>query len=96
MRNTNESSLKEAIEKMLETYKLKGRLNEVAIARIWEETMGNAIAKRTHRLYVQDKTLRIYLTSASLKNELEYKKDQIKDLINNELGENLIDDVSIF
>lgn len=95
MRKSNELSLKEAIEQMLDQFRLRGKLNEVAIGRIWETTMGNAIAKRTERLYIRNEELHIILTSASLKNELFYQRDQIRDMINKELGGDYIKEVTI-
>jgi len=60
-RKTNEESLKEVIEQLLETYKLRDKLNQVKLQRSWDEIMGEMISKRTEKLILKDHTLYIYL-----------------------------------
>lgn len=95
MRKSNENSLKEVIDQLLDTYRLRDKLNEVVIARLWESIMGAAIAKRTKAVNVKNKTLYIHVTSAPLKQELLYQREQIKDRMNRELGSNYLTDVIV-
>jgi len=86
MRKTNESSLKEVIDQLLEQYKLRDRLNELKIRKSWELIMGQAINKRTNNIRIKDDTLLINVTSAPLREELQYQKSKILELMNKELG----------
>jgi predicted nucleic acid-binding Zn ribbon protein len=92
MRKSNEP-LKEVINKLLEVYKLKDKLNEIRLMGTWEQVMGKMIAVRTKELYIKDKKLFVRLNSPALRDELSYAKDKIKNMLNNEAGTSVIDEV---
>ena len=95
MRKTNNQSLKEVIQQLIETYKIQGKLDEVRLTEKWESIMGSLIAKHTTDIRIYNKTLHINLDSPALKQELSYSKSKIIELLNKEFGKNLIDTVSI-
>lgn len=92
-RKTGASSLKDAIEDMLELYKIRSKFNETYIVAYWEKIMGLPIASRTTQIYIKDGKLFIQLDSAPLRNELLMAKNKIIELINKEVGEKIIQDV---
>lgn len=65
------------------------------IEEIWEELMGKTIAKYTEKIQIVNHTLFITTSVAPLKNELHYQKNQIRQRVNEALGENIITDVVI-
>ncbi|MEP7168452.1 MAG: DUF721 domain-containing protein [Bacteroidota bacterium] len=93
MRNGNTKSLKEVIEELINTYKLRGKINEVRLQHSWEELMGKAVNKRTKEIYLRDKKLFIRLTSAPLKEELFYSSEKIKKMLNELLEGEYIEEV---
>lgn len=95
MKKNNEISLKEAIDQMLDSYRIRDRINEVRIKNLWEELMGNAVAKRTSGISIHGEELLLRITSAPLKMELEYQKDKILTEMNRLLGGNYIKTVRI-
>ncbi len=95
IRKSNEESLKEVIEQLLDTYKLRDKLNTVKLHKAWEEMMGESISKRTDKLIFKDDILTIYLSSAPLKEELNYGREQIKSMLNEQLGGDFIKEVII-
>ncbi len=92
-RKTTSSSLKEAIDEMLEFYRLRTKFDETYIAAHWEKIMGSPIAVRTTQIYVKEGKLFIALDSAPLRNELLMAKHKIITLINQEIGAELISEV---
>ena len=58
--------------------------------------MGPTIAGYTSKLYFKDGLLKVYLTSAPLKKELLMGKEKIINIINSEVGEELVTAVEIF
>lgn len=86
-------TLKEAIDQLLNAYQLRGKFNETYLVAHWEKIMGKAIANRTSKVYVADRKLYLYITSAPLRNELMMAKSKIIELINKEVGESVVDDV---
>ncbi len=86
MKKDNEQTLKEAINKLLETYKLQDKLEEVEIINCWNRLMGEPISKYTEKIFVRKKCLYLKINSAPLKQELFYAREQIRDRLNEELG----------
>ena len=95
MRNTNEQTLKEVINEMLNSYHLRDKLSEVNIVQSWERLMGKLIAKNTSRIYIKQKKLFLHIESAPLRQELTYSKSKIIDIINKEAATDLIHEVVI-
>ncbi len=95
MRNSNEQSIAEVIQKMLNAYHLKDGLNTVAITNLWEKLMGNAIQHRTTSINLKNKVLNISVDSAVLRQELQFKREEIKIALNAELNDEVISEVVI-
>jgi predicted nucleic acid-binding Zn ribbon protein len=95
MKKKNDVTLQEAMQAMLRQYKLSARLNESRIKSLWSEVMGKTIATYTTEIEVRKNILYLTILSAPLRQELSYAKDQIKNRLNEELGEEFIQEVII-
>jgi hypothetical protein len=87
------TSLKDAIGQLLKAYQLQTRFNETYLEAFWGRIMGQSIASRTNRLYVRDRKLFIEIASAPLRNELVNAKQKLIQLVNKDMGTDVIDDV---
>lgn len=94
-RKSNESTLKEAIDRLLKAYKLEDKMNELTIIERWEQIMGKPIAMRTEEVYVNEKTLYVKLNSSVMRSELHNAKAKIVQMINDDAGKELIKDVHL-
>jgi Dna[CI] antecedent, DciA len=92
-RKPEPTSLKDVIDRLLDTYKLRGKYNETYIIAQWEALVGTAIAKRTTQIYFSDRSLYIQLSSAPLRNELLMAKTKFIDMLNTEIGEKVVHDI---
>jgi predicted nucleic acid-binding Zn ribbon protein len=95
MKKKNDLSLQEAMKDMLQEYRLKPRFDETRVKMLWEKLMGKTIATYTSNISVKKNVLHLTILSAPLKHELSYAKDKIKNLLNEEMGEEYIKDVII-
>lgn len=93
MARANDISLKEAIERLVKTYKIEGKLNEVKLLNSWEKLMGTMVANRTNEIFIRDRKLFVLLSSASLREELNMNRQKILQLLNQEAGAEVIDEV---
>lgn len=93
MKNSNEHSLGELIHELINAYRLKDGLTRAKIDQVWEKVMDKAIVSRTSELRFEKGVLSIKLTSAVLRNELDYKKADIMNAVNKEIGEDLVKEV---
>ncbi|AXE21234.1 DUF721 domain-containing protein [Runella rosea] len=83
----------DAINKMLEIYRLRGKFDESSVKVYWEKLVGKEIASRTSDIYVKDKVLFLRLDSAPLANELVIAKRKLIQSLNDSFGYELITDI---
>ena len=57
--------------------------------------MGPAINRYTARRYIEGTTLHVFITSASLKNEISYLRPQLVSRLNEAVGKDIITDIMI-
>lgn len=82
MRKPNDITLKQAIDKLLNHYKLRGKYDETGVVTLWPEVMGTAVANRTKQVYVSNGKLFVRIESSVVKNELLMVKTAIMDKLN--------------
>lgn len=80
---------------MLREYRLDGRLKEMQARAVWDRIMGKRIGTYTSEVRVHQGVLYVTVLSAPLRQELTFARDKIRDLINEEMGENYVRDVVI-
>ncbi|GGH17899.1 DUF721 domain-containing protein [Mucilaginibacter phyllosphaerae] len=93
MRKANDKTLKEAIEQMLNVYKIKRRYDETAIASAWPQLVGKSVANRTKELFIRDKKLFLRIESSVIKNELVMMRNQIIHKINEDANTELVTEI---
>jgi len=91
----NDITIKEAIEKMLEVYKLRRKFDETALIAAWPQLMGNAIANRTKQLYIRDKKLFVKVESSVIQHELLLMRSQIIGRMNEHVGQVVVEELVI-
>jgi predicted nucleic acid-binding Zn ribbon protein len=91
----DEKPLKEAIELMLKTFKLKEKFAIKNIENSWESLVGKTIASRTESIFMKQGVLIIKVNSPALKHELNMAKDSIIELVNEKSGFALVKEVQI-
>jgi hypothetical protein len=81
------------IERLIDTYKLRSKYNETYIIAQWELLVGTAIANRTTQLYFAEKKLYIQVNSSPLRNELFLAKTKFIQMLNDEIGSKVVEDI---
>jgi predicted nucleic acid-binding Zn ribbon protein len=93
MRKANDKSLKDAIEQMMQVYKIKRKFDETGIIAHWPQLVGKSVANRTKELFIHDKKLFLRIESSVIKNELAMIRAQIIEKINTEAKTELVNDI---
>ena len=93
MKKGNQTTLKLAIDKLLRTYNLGERMDELDLMDKWEETMGRTISRRTKNLRLKNRILTIELDSSVLREELLMRKTDLIAMLNEKAEKNIIDDI---
>ncbi len=93
IKKSNESTLGEAIQQFIDSYRIDDKLREVSIINAWESVVGKMIASHTTKLYVKKRKLHVKMDSSVIVNELKYARKKIMTALNKEAGRNVIEDI---
>ena len=89
-RHAENISLGEALREFIEANRLEKGLDKVNAKKAWDTVMGPAISKYTTHIKLDRDTLFVQLSSSVLREELGYGKEKIINLLNEEMGKDLI------
>jgi hypothetical protein len=89
----NEVTLKEAIQKLVKTYELQGKLTENHLNNSWEEIMGKMVANYTRSLQLNNGRLVVRLNSSVLRQELSSNKTQVINRLNEYFEREVVKDL---
>ena len=95
-RKSDTSSVREAIDAMLDSYKLRGKFEENKLINSWEMMMGKPISRRTEKMFIKEKVLFVKLNSAPLRHELTISKIKVLEIIHRNFDKNLVTDVKFY
>jgi len=93
-KKSNEFTLKEAIEQLLNAYRMNGKINETRIIQAWEQICGAMISRHTENMYIKNRVLYIKVDSAALRNELSFAKTKLVNALNKTVKEKVIDEIA--
>lgn len=88
--------MKEVTRLLLESFKYRAKVHEVAIKKIYQDVFGKTINQNTESIKFDQGKLRIKIVSAPLRHELSIGKDKMKKILNDRLGKELIQQIDIF
>lgn len=89
-RHSDNLSLGDAIKDFIDSNRLEKGLDKVRVEEAWNAVMGNAISKYTTSIKLERDVLFVKLSSSVLREELSYGNRKIIDMINEELGKELV------
>ncbi|UII33355.1 DUF721 domain-containing protein [Fulvivirga ulvae] len=92
-RKSDISTVGEAINDLLNNYRLKGKFDEARLVSSWESLMGKTIANRTGKIFIKNQVLFVEINSAPLKHELNLSKSKIIDIFEQEIGRGIIGEI---
>lgn len=89
-------SLGEAIDAFLQERGLKDQADIQRVISEWPRIMGRAIAENTEQLWFREGIFYVKMASPVWKNELAMAKSKILEMVNRDLGRNLVEEVRVF
>lgn len=60
---------------------------------MWQEVVGPMVNRYTMRRYIDGTTMHVYISSASLKNELRFRTGDLVEALNRLVGKDIIDTI---
>lgn len=93
MNDPNQQPLGGAISEFLKTYNLTEKVEAMRLINAWEPIVGSMIAKHTTDLYVNKKTLYVYLDSPAIRHELSFASSLLIKQLNTAVQKEIIDTI---
>ena len=90
MKRTEPMSIRQIVDQVLDTSTRRGEFMEQKAMSYWPDVVGPGINRLTARRYVSNGMLHVYVDSAPLKTELEFKKSAILAELNRLAGEDVL------
>ena len=95
MKRTEPISIKQLIDKVMLESDTREAMMQQRASYLWTEVVGAGVNWFTFRRYVDKGVLHVYITSASLKNDLGFLRQNILKEINSRLGAEVLSDIVI-
>jgi hypothetical protein len=89
-RKNDNLPLSEALKDFIQKNKLQHGIDKVNAREAWVNLMGNGVNNYTTAIELRNETLYVSLSSSVLREELSLGKSKILDMLNEELGKNLV------
>src|SRR2546422_1539878 len=89
-------SAAEILHALLPHLPIAGRLHEYRIWEVWEETVGEAIARKARPSKIQNGKLFVTVSNSVYIQELQFHKLRLKDAVNRRLGTAVVKDIFFF
>lgn len=93
-RITNNQTIKDVIEELINTYRIGDKLSQARVISLWDSVVGKMIARDTTHLYIKDRILYVKLNSPALRQELGYAREKLIKSLNKAAGSDVIDDIA--
>jgi predicted nucleic acid-binding Zn ribbon protein len=94
-RKSNLIKLGDAISQLFKQEKLDVKISQFTVKNNWKDIVGDMVANSTSEIFFNDKTIFITLSSAALKHELSFRKEELLTSINKFCGYKLVDQIVI-
>lgn len=89
-RHTEPQTMGDAIQNWAKAYQLEDKMLQASIADSWNVIMGQAVARHTKSIKVENKILKIVVDNAPLRHQLSNSKTRIVQLINQNAGKQVV------
>lgn len=93
MRKSNTQPLGEVLREYIRKMNMENKLKEVDVVASWEQLLGKTIAHYTRNIYLSKKILYVEISSSIVKNELVMMREKIRQRMNEEAGEEMVDKI---
>ncbi|MCO6483218.1 MAG: DUF721 domain-containing protein [Flavobacteriales bacterium] len=95
MKRRNETTLKEAMDRLVDAYGLREKLDEQAVATLWDDLAGGMVARHTVAVKLRKGKLSIKVDSAPLRQELTFMREGLIKTINQRLGREVVQQIQL-
>ena len=88
-------SLREALQEVIKSEGLEKGLQHTQVYALWDELLGQSVARVTRKKYIKDNKLFVHLDSSVVRNQLFMLRTDIVAQINKNVGAAIIDELRL-
>ncbi|MBL6666391.1 DUF721 domain-containing protein [Flavobacteriaceae bacterium] len=81
------------LDEIVQSKALKSGITNARINELWYELMGSHMTSYTEKITLRGNTLFVSLNNAALREELGYGKDKILEMMNEQLGSEILEKI---
>lgn len=89
-KHKNQQSLGEALREFISSNNLQSGIDEVNVREAWERVLGNGVNHYTRSVTLRKEVLYVSLSSSVLREELSLGTSRIIEMLNEDLGKEVI------
>lgn len=86
-------SIGKVLDEIVQSKALKTGITNARINELWYELMGTHMTRYTEKITLKGNTLFVSLNNAALREELSYGKEKIREMMNEQLGSEVLEKV---
>ncbi|MEG1762272.1 MAG: DciA family protein [Bacteroidales bacterium] len=95
MADYNTRPLKGVIGELMNLYGWKDKIDEKRALNAYEKCVEPPILQATQNIYIKNRVLHITLNSAAARNNFQYKLEEVKLAINQEVGRAILNHIEL-
>lgn len=95
-RKDEQKSLGDALKSFLQENDLQKGIDQVEMARAWNEVLGPGVARYTRSVRLRGGVLTVQLNSSVLREELSLGQSKIIALLNGHMGRDLVEELHLY
>jgi predicted nucleic acid-binding Zn ribbon protein len=92
-KRSNEQSLTEALDRLVDAFGMRERMDELDITTAWDKLVGPMVARHTVTVRLRGGRLRVRVDSAPLRHELSYMREALKEVLNHRAGRTVVEEI---
>jgi predicted nucleic acid-binding Zn ribbon protein len=93
MSDDNIRKISDVFNDLLKSQGLDDKIRKAKVIAHWNDIVGPSVARHTYNLHFDNKKLIVHVKSESLKNDLNFMKNQIIQNIHQTIKEQFIEDI---
>lgn len=94
-KRTNEQSLDQAIDHLVDSLGFREKMDELNITTAWDQVVGGMIARHTVAIRLHRGRLHVKVDSAPLRQELTYMREALCEILNRRAGREVVQEIML-
>lgn len=93
MRRKETQKISDILKEFTKEANFDQKLQETRLIENWSKILGPMIEHSTRKIFINNRVLFVYLESPVIRNELFMMRSRLKDVLNESVGETIIENI---